>query len=79
MNKKTNFLAAFSLLSQIGMMMVLPIIFCILLGNYLDSKLNTGIIFLIIFTLLGVGAAFRNLFVLSSKCFKSGNKRKDQK
>ncbi|NLK21825.1 MAG: AtpZ/AtpI family protein [Epulopiscium sp.] len=77
MNKNRDFLAALSLISQIGMVMALPIIGCIILGNYLDIKFNTGIFFLIVFTILGVGAAFRNLFVITSKVHKNGKNRKD--
>ncbi len=77
MKKKTNILAAFSLISQIGIMMALPIIFCIIIGHFIDSKFNTGALFLIIFSILGIGAAFRNLFVLTTKTFRNGDKRKD--
>ena len=67
-----------SLLSQIGIMMAVPIIACIIIGNFLDSKLDTGILFLFIFSIMGVGAAFRNLFVLTRKVQKNENKRKDK-
>lgn len=56
-----------SLVSQVGLMMAIPIIGCILFGNYLDRLLGTQVIFLIIFTLLGVLAAFRNLYKLSQR------------
>lgn len=77
MNKNMDFLRALSLISQIGIVMALPIIGCIILGNFLDVKFGTGILFLIIFSVLGVGAAFRNLFVLTSKVQKNVKKRKD--
>ncbi|PKM95324.1 MAG: F0F1 ATPase subunit [Firmicutes bacterium HGW-Firmicutes-1] len=63
-----------SLLSQVGFLMAIPIIGCILLGSYLDGLLGTNIIFLIVFTILGVMAAFRNLYVLSVKKNPSGKK-----
>lgn len=66
-----------NLLSQVGLMMAIPIIACILFGNFLDSKWNTGVLFLVIFTILGVLTAFRNLYVFSLKYFepKKGNKK----
>ncbi|WP_341875804.1 AtpZ/AtpI family protein [Defluviitalea saccharophila] len=79
MKKKAEILALISLISQIGIMMALPIIFCILLGNFLDKWLNTGVLFLIVFSFLGVGAAFRNLFVIALKGIKARNMRKDEK
>ncbi|HOQ16736.1 MAG TPA: AtpZ/AtpI family protein [Defluviitaleaceae bacterium] len=79
MKKKFDFLTALSLISQIGFMMAVPIIFGVIFGNYIDNKLNTGIVFLLIFSLLGIGAAFRNLYILTTKALKNGDKRKDQK
>lgn len=55
-----------ALLTQIGLAMLTPIIGCILLGHYLDEKLQTKVLFLIVFTILGVGAAFRNLFYMTN-------------
>lgn len=78
MNKKTGIIAALSLLSQMGVMMALPIIGCIIVGNYLDNQFNSGILFLLIFVFLGVGAAFRNLFVLTRKVQNNKEKRKDK-
>ena len=63
-----------ALISQIGISMITPIIVCVLLGNYLDKKLNTGILFLIIFTILGVGTSFLSLYKLTME--KSNKKRK---
>ncbi|NDL66709.1 AtpZ/AtpI family protein [Anaerotalea alkaliphila] len=55
------------LLSQVGFLMATPIIGSILFGAFLDRKFGTGVLFLGIFTVLGVGAAFRNLYVLMNK------------
>lgn len=71
---KRNPLSNLALISQLGFSMIVPIIGCFLLGNYLDAKFSTGNIFLLIFTILGVLAAFRNLFIIG---MKSGTDRKD--
>ncbi len=54
-----------ALISQVGIMMLVPIFGGVLIGAFLDRFFKTSGIFLIIFVLLGVGAAFRNLYVLS--------------
>ncbi len=79
MNKKFNFLSNLALVSQIGIMMALPIIGCIWLGSIIDDKLGTNVLFLAIFTVLGVGAAFRNLYVLAiQKTVKKEEKDTDE-
>lgn len=69
-NPYTNFV----LITQIGISMITPIIGCFLIGHYIDTKFSTGNIFLFIFTVLGVLAAFRNLFVIG---LKSSNQKRD--
>ena len=57
-----------ALISQIGISMMTPIILCMLLGNYIDKKLNNSQpISLVIFTILGVGTSFVSLFKLAIK------------
>lgn len=56
-----------ALISQVGIMMLVPILGCILVGVWIDKKLGTGMIATTIFIVLGVGAAFRNLIQLSAK------------
>lgn len=51
-----------ALVSQLGISMLVPIFGCLFLGNFLDEKLNTKPLFLFIFIVLGVGAAFVNLY-----------------
>ncbi len=63
--KQNNILQNLALLSQVGIMMIVPIIGGVFLGNWLDRKFGDGSIFLIICLLLGVGASFRNLYVLA--------------
>ena len=75
MKRKLDFLSNLALVSQIGVMMALPIISCIWIGSIIDKKLGTGVIFLGIFTILGVGASFRNLYFLA---LKKVNRKEDQ-
>lgn len=51
----------FSLLSQIGITMVVCILGCGLLGLWIDKKIGTRPIFTLIFIVVGVISAFINL------------------
>ncbi len=51
-------------LSQVGINMLVTIGICFFIGKWLDNVFNTNILFLSIFIILGVGAAFRNLYVI---------------
>ena len=62
-----NFIKALSLLSQIGISMAACIIIGVFLGMFLDSILGTSPWLLIIFSLFGVGAAFKALFDMVPK------------
>ncbi|MFZ7133023.1 MAG: AtpZ/AtpI family protein [Eubacteriales bacterium] len=75
-SNKKNPLYNLVLITQLGLSMIIPIIGCFLIGHYLDEKFNTGNILLFIFTILGVMAAFRNLFVIGIK--SSTHKRNDK-
>lgn len=64
----------FTLVSQLGYIMVTPILVCVLVGGFIDQKAHTEPIFTIILLLLGVGGAFRNLFYYVGKEIKKEDK-----
>lgn len=51
-----------SLINQVGLMIIIPILVCTFLGKYLDSKLGTSPWLLIIFLLWGIGGAFVGVY-----------------
>lgn len=53
--------------SQIGLMMALPIIMSVYIGSYIDKKLGTGSLFLLIFIGVGVASSFLNLYKITIK------------
>ena len=55
-NKKTSPLEAFALYSQLGFILVAPIILGALAGSWIDRKLGTGVVFFVILVCLGIGA-----------------------
>lgn len=73
MNKKFKMVANMALVTQIGVSMIVPIFGGVYFGHWLDEKVGTKLIFLLVFTILGVGAAFSSLFKLATKGI---NKRK---
>ena len=59
---KKDRIKALLMISQIGISMIVPIFLAAFIGNWLDAKFGTGFFFLI-FLLLGILAAFRNIFM----------------
>ncbi len=53
--------------TQIGLMMALPIIISVYIGSYIDRRLNTGSLFLLIFIVIGVASSFLNLYKITIK------------
>ena len=66
MNKKKSTGAqiaqALSLLSQLSIIMLTSIFGCFFIGKFIDNKLNTSPIFMLIFLVLGVGGAFMSVY-----------------
>lgn len=54
-----------TLISQIGLSVITPILLGVFLGQFIDKKLGTDGIFSIIFILLGTGGGFMNIFKLA--------------
>ena len=68
--KNSETLRALSYFSQIGVTMAATILVGVLLGKYLDGLLGTTPWLLLIFSLLGVGAAIKTLFDIPKKMKK---------
>lgn len=79
MRKQSDIAKSLSMISQIGLLMAIPVVGGIIFGNFLDEVLHTKVLFLIIFTLLGAAAAFRNLFVYTAKLVQKEKKDEERK
>ena len=55
------------LITQIGISMIVPIFLCVLVGAWLDRLFSSSPLFLIIFVILGVGASFRTLYMITKQ------------
>lgn len=51
-----------SLVSQVGLMILISILGCTFIGKFLDSKFGTDPILTLIFLLLGIGGAFMSVY-----------------
>jgi len=72
---KREVMSAFTLLTQVGVTMLTTIVLMLFLGKFLDEKLGTTPWLLFICILLGIAAAFRNLYVMTRE-FWGQNQRK---
>lgn len=72
--KKKGWISALALLEQVGISMAVPIFLCVFIGIFLDKLTGKEPLWLVIFILLGVGSAFRNLFYIVGKAAKKGEK-----
>jgi F0F1-type ATP synthase assembly protein I len=69
-NDKSRIFQNLALISQIGISMAVPILGGIFIGNFLDNKFNTGVVFLIIFAVIGIISAFISLFRITTRGIK---------
>lgn len=61
-SKRAEIVQMLSLISQLGIMMVVSIFGCFFIGKFIDDKLRTGPIFMLIFLVLGIGGAFMSVY-----------------
>lgn len=69
-NDRMQALKNLSLLSYIGLSMMLPIFAGVWLGSWLDEKLQTGNIFLILFICISVLASFVSVYKIVMRDMK---------
>lgn len=65
--ERREFIRGLSFLSQIGIAMASCVLIGVLSGKFLDSLFGTSPWLLLVFSLLGAGAAFKVLFDLAAK------------
>lgn len=66
-NKKV--MKSFVMITQVGLSMLTPIFLCVFLGVYVDKILHTSYWFIILL-LLGILAAFRNVYYLTKQFYQ---------
>lgn len=73
--KEKKVLRSFVMISQIGISMMVPIFLGGMLGYWLKEWFHQEIVFLL-FLLVGVGAGFRNMYVIT-RSFYAGDMKKE--
>lgn len=74
--RNSKVIKALMLVTQLGISMMVPIFLCVFAGNFIDKKAGTGI-FLPIFLILGIAAAFRNVYYLLKPFYAKDKARED--
>ena len=65
--QRSELMRALSFFSQIGITMAACVVIGVLLGNFLDGLLGSSPWLLLLFSFIGVAAAFKALFDIGSK------------
>ena len=73
MKKQARALRYLTLISQFGINMLVPIFMCSFAGIYLDRKLGTKFLMIVLF-FVGALAGFRNIYVLALKMIREDEK-----
>ena len=74
-----NSMKAWSLILQLSLSMLVPIILCLFIGIWLDKLFGTEPIFMIFFIIMGIGAGFRSVYMLTKDFFSSKDTYVDTK
>ncbi len=75
--QRREIMRALALVTQIGLTLFVTIFIALMLGRFLDGVFNTAPWLLLTFTILGVLAAFRNLYFLTIKDLKNITNKND--
>ena len=73
-DKNRKVIKSIVMVTQISISMMVPIFLCAALGVWLDRLLNTQVCFLVL-VFIGIGAAFRNVYILTKPFYSSDMKK----
>ncbi len=76
MKNKSGVAKGLIMISQIGISMLVPIFLCVYVGRKLDDSFGTNYI-TIIGILLGIMAAFRNIYLMTKSFYAKDKARED--
>lgn len=76
--KEKKVLRSFVMISQISISMMVPIFLCGVIGYWLNGRFHNELLFLFAL-IIGIGAAFRNLFVLTKSFYASDLKKEQER
>ena len=76
MKHKKSVIATLSLISQLGISMIVPVFLCIFIGMKLEEKIDFP--FTILFIILGILAGIRNVSAIVKSATDTMNSEKDE-
>ena len=76
MKQQSKAIRALLLITQLGISMMVPIVLCVFIGNFLQNKTGSAI-WLFLFLFLGFGAAFRNVYLLLKPFYMKDKQKED--
>lgn len=74
--RNSKVIKALMLITQLGISMMVPIFLCVFAGGWIDKKLQSGWAFPV-FLILGIAAAFRNVYYLLKPFYAKDKERED--
>lgn len=75
---KNNVYKSLAFITQFSINMLVPIFICTYLGIFLDKKLGTSYIVIILF-FMGAAAGFRNIFIMAKSIYDDKESKNDRK
>ncbi len=76
--KDKKVMQSFVMISQIGISMMVPIFICGAIGYWLNTWLRQELLF-VLMLIIGIGAAFRNFYVLTRSFYAADLKKEQEK
>ncbi|MBR1742729.1 MAG: AtpZ/AtpI family protein [Lachnospiraceae bacterium] len=76
--KDKKVLRSFVMITQIGISMMVPVFLCGVLGRWLSRLTEKDWVFLVLI-FIGVGAAFRNFFIVTKSFYEKDMKEEHEK
>lgn len=73
-DKNRKIIKSIVMVTQISINMLVPIFLCAAIGVWLSRLLNTQVCFLVL-VFIGIGASFRNVYILTKSFYSADMKR----
>lgn len=77
-DKGRKVLKSIAMITQIPLSMMVPVFLCAAIGTWLDRLFNTQFCFLV-FIVIGIGAAFRNVYILTKSFYAADMEKEHDK
>lgn len=67
-----------AMITQIGISVIVPVFLCVYAGVWLDKRFDTGF-WTIVLMILGILAAFRNIYLMTRSFYAKDKQREDER